>query len=188
MGQIIDNAIALRIIYLLVHSFENWDAFKYGLITADGKTTDKRASNQKERDSWTMLHRLVARLKRIVALAPGGKTLLGRLTASYLLVREAYENDLLAIYEGHSVEELQESLDTILVDLTEEQINDVSPLFEEIGSSVGNGMIAGIGLDGSKKQEVPMKPKNKYVDRNKMFRRDSLPQPGFKTWLQTHTS
>jgi hypothetical protein len=130
MGQIVDNAIALRIIYLLVRDFKKWDSYKLGMMDADGKATDKRASNQDERDSWTMLHRLVARLKRIIGLAPGGKTLLGRLTASYLLVRESYNLE----YELTD-DQLTECFISILETITDSDVDNVMHIFEEIANT-----------------------------------------------------
>lgn len=93
MARIVDNIIALRIIYLLVQPFESTDAFKLGLIDAQGNTI-KKAETSAEKNSTSMLHRLVWNLKKVIALAPGGSSRLGSLTAAYLLVREAYEQKM----------------------------------------------------------------------------------------------
>lgn len=90
--KIVDTAIALRIIYLLVTPIESTMAFKLGLIDADGKTI-KKAKTPEEKDATSMLHRLVWNLKRLISLVPGGSTKIGSLTAAYLLMREAIEND-----------------------------------------------------------------------------------------------
>lgn len=90
--RILDTAIALRIIYLLVTPIEKTDAFKLGLIDQDGKTI-KKATTKEEKNSTSMLHRLVWNLKRLISMVPGGSTKIGSLTAAYLLMKEAYEND-----------------------------------------------------------------------------------------------
>ena len=90
MGRIIDNLIALRIIYLLTVPFDKTDAFKNGLIDANGKKL-KDAETPEEKNSTSMLHRLCWNLKKVFALVPGGKTRIGSLTAAYLLVRESVE-------------------------------------------------------------------------------------------------
>lgn len=90
MGKVIDNLIALRIIYLLTVPFEKTDAFKNGLIDANGNKL-KNAETSEEKNSTSMLHRLVWNIKRIFSLVPGGKTRIGSLAAAYLLVRESYE-------------------------------------------------------------------------------------------------
>lgn len=91
--RLIDNAIALRILWLLVTPIENTDAYKLGLIDADG-TRIKRASTPAENNATSMLHRLVWRIKKFVSLVPGGSTKIGSMVAAYALVRECYENDV----------------------------------------------------------------------------------------------
>lgn len=90
--RIFDTMIALRVVYLLVTPIQNTDAFKLGLIDADGKTI-KKAETAKEKNSTSMLHRLCWNIKRIIGLIPGGATKIGSLTAAYLLMKEAYENE-----------------------------------------------------------------------------------------------
>lgn len=93
MARIIDNVIALRIIYLLVQPFEQTDAFKLGLIDASGKKL-KKAETREEKNSTSMLHRLVWNLKRIINMAPGGSTRIGSMVSAYMLVKEAYESNI----------------------------------------------------------------------------------------------
>lgn len=90
--RVVDNLIALRIIYLLVTPFESTDAFKLGLIDDKGRIL-KKARTSEEKKATSMLHRLVWNLKRIINLAPGGSTRIGSLTAAYLLVKEAEEQN-----------------------------------------------------------------------------------------------
>ena len=90
--RIVDNLIALRIIYLLVTPFEKTEAFKLGLIDANGNKL-KDAQTSAETNATSMLHRLVWNLKRIINLAPGGKSRIGSLVAAYLLVKESYEQE-----------------------------------------------------------------------------------------------
>lgn len=101
--RIVDNLIALRIIYLLVTPIEDTDAFKLGLIDKDGKTI-RKAKTSEETKATSMLHRLVWNLKRLISLAPGGSTKIGSMVAAYLLVKEAYENDW---SEARLVEEVE---------------------------------------------------------------------------------
>ena len=107
MARVIDNIIALRIIYLLVQPFETTDAFKLGLIDAHGNKL-KKASTTKEKKATSMLHRLVWNLKRIINLAPGGSTRIGSMAAAYMLVKEAYEQDM---PESASIEFFNENFD-----------------------------------------------------------------------------
>lgn len=89
----IDNLIAFRILYMLVTSFDKTDAFKLGIIDADGtplkKIKDLR--KQEEKDAYDMLDRLVFSLKRLLAKIPGGSSKIASLAAAYWLVKESYE-------------------------------------------------------------------------------------------------
>lgn len=85
----IDNLIALRVMYLITAPFTKWPAYKDGIIDENGNKISEPTIDT-ERD-WTLLHRLVAKMKKIIAVAPGGRTFLGGLTASYLLVKEEYD-------------------------------------------------------------------------------------------------
>lgn len=92
MARIIDNVIALRIIYLLVTPFDKTDAYKLGLIDSQGRKL-RNAETGKEKDATSMLHRLVWNLKKLIAIVPGGSTKIGTLTAAMLLVKEALDNN-----------------------------------------------------------------------------------------------
>src|SRR5210317_1110751 len=65
----IDLLIAYRVIKLLVIPFDKSDAFKQGIIDKDGNVLKKYRTLQKtsEKQSYTMLHRFVFNLKRILA-------------------------------------------------------------------------------------------------------------------------
>ena len=86
----IDTIIALRILWLLITPIETTDAFKLGLINADGKTI-KKARTSEEKDATSSLKRLVWNLKRIISVVPGGSTRIGSLAAAYLLMKECYQ-------------------------------------------------------------------------------------------------
>lgn len=117
MAYFIDNAIAVRILYLLVTPFEDWEAYKKGIIDAKGEVVNPPKGAE---DDWTMLHRLVARLKKLLAKIPGGSSKIASYAAAYLLVREAletnreysnleeiYENMLVATYDDVLLEQVK---------------------------------------------------------------------------------
>ncbi len=92
MANIIDTVIALRVLWILITPIENTDAFKLGLIDADGKTI-KKAKTPEEKNSTSALHRMVWNLKRLISIVPGGSTRIGSLAAGYLLMKEAIQNN-----------------------------------------------------------------------------------------------
>jgi hypothetical protein len=117
--RIVDNIIALRILYLLVTPIENTDAFKLGLIDKDGKTVRKAVTSE-EGNATSMLHRLVWNIKRLISLVPGGSTRLGSLAAGYLLVKESMEKELSNEYilekfnEYSNIESINEEIESVL--------------------------------------------------------------------------
>ena len=68
MSRAIDLLITYRVVKMLVTPFEKTDAFKNGIIDADGKVLRKFKTLRfpKEKRSYTMLHRFVFNLKRIL--------------------------------------------------------------------------------------------------------------------------
>lgn len=110
MGRAIDLLITYRIIKLLITPFEKQEAYKYGIIDKDGKVLrkNKELKSAKEKDSYTILHRFVFNLKRLLNKIPGGKSKLGTYAAALgLLLKE--QKDINAI-------ELERNLYKHLVD------------------------------------------------------------------------
>ena len=99
--SLVDNLIALRVLHLLVSPFKKWPAFKSGVIDDEGNQLTKKLTGTQKSD-WTMLHRLVWRLKLIIAKIPGGQSQLASIAAAYLLVKESVNShsDVLNIHES----------------------------------------------------------------------------------------
>ena len=73
-----DLVYTFRFIRMMVMKWENWDAYKLGLIDENGKRIKKNRLNSPEkRDAWTPFVRLCANIKRLVQKIPGGGTKLG---------------------------------------------------------------------------------------------------------------
>ncbi len=85
-----DLFYAFRFLKLLVTPFEKTQAFKLGVIDKEGKVLKKGSerSTPDEKSSYTVFHRLVFNLKRIMAKAPGGKSLVARYGAALFLIKE----------------------------------------------------------------------------------------------------
>lgn len=92
MGQLVDNLITLRILKLLTTPFTKMKAYELGLIDEDGnRIKAHKDMSTAERNEFTLLHRLVFRLKRLLAKVPGGKSQLGSYIAALALIKEQYE-------------------------------------------------------------------------------------------------
>ena len=89
-NRAVDLVITYRVIKLLVTPFEKQEAFKYGIIDKDGKVLRKYRTlkGTKEKQSYTVLHRFIFNLKRILKrVGLGGK--LGTFAVALgLLLRE----------------------------------------------------------------------------------------------------
>lgn len=68
-NRLIDLLITYRIVKLLSTPFDKQEAFKFGIIDKDGKVLRKasKLNTEAERDSYTVLHRFVFNMKRIIA-------------------------------------------------------------------------------------------------------------------------
>ena len=91
MSRAVDLLITYRIIKLLTTPFEKQEAYRLGIIDKNGKVLrkTKELKTGKERDAYTILHRFVFNLKRLINLVPGGKSKLGTYAAALgLLLKE----------------------------------------------------------------------------------------------------
>jgi hypothetical protein len=88
MGPL-DAWIVYRFIKTLVTPWDEMDAFKLGVIDASGHLlikTDKMSDAQKA--SYTLFHRLVFNIKRLIEKIPGGKSKIGTYAAALFLLKE----------------------------------------------------------------------------------------------------
>jgi hypothetical protein len=89
----VDLLIAYRVIKMLVTPFDRQPAFKYGIIDKDGNVLKKynTIKGTEEKRSYTILHRFVFNLKRILAKV-GIRGALGSFAvAAALLLKENKE-------------------------------------------------------------------------------------------------
>jgi hypothetical protein len=146
---------------LLTVPFEKTDAFKYGLIDANGNKL-KNAKTPEEKNSTSMLHRLVWNIKKVFALVPGGKTRIGSLAAAYLLVRESVEAQH---SEDQALIHFRENFDRVW-NLPFEERDLVEDAFEALSEDApANSTGAGVATD------TPVK-KSKIVRRFAEFQVD----------------
>lgn len=151
---VIDIALIYSFLKRLVTPFDQWDAYKLGMIDKDGKViVDKKERTPEQDKSWGYFDRLVANLKKLLGKIPGGKTRIATFAAALLLLRE--EN-----MDVDDLEYLEERLNYYM--------NEVQMLKEDVPTvAAGGGQIAGIGIgpDGEPGVHV-RKRKRKAVTRN----------------------
>ena len=101
MGRAIDIFVTYRFIKLLVTPFEKTDAFKLGIIDADGKRTLEPGTNKpttlrtvEEKSAYTVLHKLVFNIKKIFGKVPGLRTKLGTYAAALFLLKDTFKESV----------------------------------------------------------------------------------------------
>ena len=95
MGRAIDLLITYRVIKLLVTSWEKQAAFKLGIIDEKGKVLRKSRTlkTRDEKNSYTILHRFIFNLKRMLQKVGLGSRIASFGVALTLLIREGKFND-----------------------------------------------------------------------------------------------
>jgi len=85
-----DLFYAFRFLKLLVTPFDKTEAFNQGIVDKDGKILkkSKELKHDKEKSAYTIFHRLVFNVKRLIQLVPGGKSTLGSYAAALFLIKE----------------------------------------------------------------------------------------------------
>jgi len=145
---VIDIFLIYQFLKRLVTPFENWDAYKSGVIDKDGKvilSKDERTSEQNK--SWGYYDILLANLKKLLGKIPGGKTRLASFAAALLLLRE--QN-----IDPNNLEYLEEKLNYYMTE--------AKYLTEEVPTNIaGSGAIAGLGVGDQGEPGVYKKKKKK---------------------------
>ena len=93
MSRAIDLFVTYRFLKLLVTPWKKQEAYKLGIIDANGKTLIKSRDFTKDdqRQAFTLLHRLVFNCKRILSKIPFIKSQLGTYAAALFLLKEHYK-------------------------------------------------------------------------------------------------
>ncbi len=114
---VVDTVIVFRILKMLTRKWEEMDAFKFGLIDDNGKRIKGvKPKGSEQKNSYTLLHRLVFNLKRVLELLPFGRTRLASYAASLALLKENFNIDGESL-ERHFYQYLKEN--DLVLDLLE---------------------------------------------------------------------
>jgi len=148
---VLDIALIYTFLKRLVTPFDQWDAYKKGMIDKDGKVIVPKGERTPEQDkSWGYYDRLVANLKKLLGKIPGGKSRIASFAAALLLLRE--EN-----IDPDNIELLEEKLTQYMEEATY--------LSEEM--TAGSGAVAGIGIGPDGEPGIlTKKRKTKMITRN----------------------
>ena len=112
VSQAADTYYAYRFVKILSTPWEEMDAYEFGIIDENGKVLRKSRTlkTSEEKDAYTLFHRLVFSIKRLLEKFPGGKTVVGRYAAALFLIKET---------TGMSDEQIGRVFDMIGIDVDE---------------------------------------------------------------------
>ena len=102
MGRAIDLFVTYRFLKILVTPFKEQEAYKLGIIDEKGNrvvvagTTNKATdlNTAKEKNAYTVLHKLVFNIKKIFEKVPGLRTKLGSYAAALFLLKDTFKEDV----------------------------------------------------------------------------------------------
>ena len=89
-SRVVDVYYTFRFLKALVTPWKETDAFKQGVVDADGKQLKKvgELKTSAEKDAYNMFFRLVFNIKRLINLVPGGKSKIASYAAALYLIKE----------------------------------------------------------------------------------------------------
>ena len=102
MGRAIDLFVTYRFLRLLTTPFKDTDAFKLGIIDEKGNRIKKPKSTQpavelatvEQKNSYTILHKLVFNIKKIFSKVPGLRTKVGTYAAALFLLKDTFKESV----------------------------------------------------------------------------------------------
>jgi len=102
MGRAIDLFVTYRFLKLLTTQFDKTDAFNLGIIDEKGNRIKKPKSTQpavelatvEQKNSYTILHKLVFNIKKIFQKVPGLRTKVGSYAAALFLLKDTFKESV----------------------------------------------------------------------------------------------
>lgn len=166
--MIVDLFLVYSFIKRLATSFEDWPAYKLGIIDKDGNQLKRRRDLKtvEERAAFGVYDLMILKLKKLLAKVPGGQSKIASYAAALWLIKEHKEIESYA--DTLTEEDLMIKFNQYM-DYTTESF-DVNKKFEMmledgegggIANSVGSGNIQGIGVGPKGEPGVPKKVQKK---------------------------
>jgi len=172
MGRFVDSVIAYRILRMLVTPFEATDAYALGIIDAKGKELKKMSqlNTVEERDAYSILHRMIFRLKRIIEKVPVESKKLATFAAALALIKENYNLIQEPIdLEIRFLNSLNEShIDEIIICEQFFSKNNTKTFKQFLEDAPANNAAATPGIAGFTPETLGVKKKPKLIRRKRL--------------------
>jgi len=130
-----DTYYAYRFVKILSTDWKELDAYEFGIIDENGKVLRKARTlrTSEEKSAYTIFHRLVFGIKRIIQKLPGGRSVAASYAAALFLIKE---------HTGMSDEQLGAVFDKIGIDLEDMELTESveeQPWFIQENSQIAPG-------------------------------------------------
>lgn len=152
--MLVDLYMVYQFLRRLTTPFEDWDAYKLGIIDSEGnilkKKDQRKTANEKE--AFRTFDLMILKLKKLLEKIPGGQSKVASYAAALWLIREwNHFSDSSTLTEDISEDVLNESTELfydmyINYTILSEDVNKKIKEDGSIGMSVGSGAIAGLGV------------------------------------------
>ena len=119
MGSAIDLFVTYRFLKLLTTQFKKTDAYKLGIIDEKGNRITKKDSQEvavplntsQQKNSYTILHKLVFNIKKLFNKVPGLRSKVGTYAAALFLLKDTFKESVADpdIFEKEFVKYLKEN-------------------------------------------------------------------------------
>lgn len=88
--MVVDLFLVYSFIKRLVKPFDEWEAYKLGIIDDEGNILipRKKFTKKAQRDAFGVFDKLILNIKKLLAKLPGGQTRLGSYAAALWLIKE----------------------------------------------------------------------------------------------------
>ena len=183
MSRLVDNLITLRMLRLFTVKYEETDAYKLGIINDKGEQLIKMRNfvRREQSDAYTLLHRLVFRLRGLIEKIPFVKSRLANYAAALILIREKIVKE----------EEFFETDDVLLEKLDHAEHRpgfylaeqEIRKHWEDAAANATGSAVAGKGEDSD--TDVVKKKKRKtavFRVTPEVFKRFSKGKKKFERW------
>jgi hypothetical protein len=117
VSQAADTYYAYRFVKILSTDWKDLDAYEFGIIDENGKVLRKARTlrTSEEKSAYTIFHRLVFGIKRILQKLPGGRSVAASYAAALFLIKE---------HTGMNDEQLGAVFDKIGIDLEDMELTE----------------------------------------------------------------
>jgi len=136
---VMDLFMVYQFVKRLTTPWDQTEAFKLGLIDANGKKL-KKAETSEEIKALGYYDKLIFNLKRLLEKLPGGKTRLGSFAAAAFLMKEHNERE-------YTEEELLEGLLTEMMNMDDKTTKKLHELMEDAPANATGANVVGTGDD-----------------------------------------